>query len=64
MLGKHFFVSKSVINLTLSVFNTWFSFSSDQHNYETSSFTQGNLLKSSYKTNMYGKYSIMKSAVN
>ena len=29
------FASKSVNNLTPSVFKTWFSFSSDQHNYET-----------------------------
>ena len=27
------------------MFNTWFSFSSDQHNYETSSPTQANLMK-------------------
>ena len=38
------FVSKSLNNLSLTVHNTWFSFSSDQHNYETSSFTQGNLI--------------------
>ena len=37
------FVSKSLNNLSPPVFNTWFSFSSDQHNYETSSSTQGNL---------------------
>ena len=29
------FISKSLNNLSLSIFNTWFSFSSDQHNYET-----------------------------
>ena len=45
-------------NLSPSVFNTWFSFSSDQHNYETTSSTQGNLTKLFYKTNRYGKYSI------
>ena len=44
------FVSKSLNNLTLSVFSTWLSFSSDQHNYETSSSTQGNLTKLFYKT--------------
>ena len=52
------FVSKSLNNLSLSVFNTWVSFSSDQHNYETSSSTQSNLRKLIYKTNRYGKYSI------
>ena len=57
------FVSKSLNNLSPSVFNTWFSFSSDQHNYETSSSTQGNLIKLFYKSNKYGKYSITVSAV-
>ena len=57
------FISKSLNNLSPSVFNTWFSFSSDQHNYETSSSTQGNLTKLFYKTNKYGKYSIIVSAV-
>ena len=57
------FISKSLSNLSPSVFNTWFSFSSDQHNYETSSSTQGNLTKLFYKTNKYGKYSITVSAV-
>ena len=54
-------VSKSLINLTPSVFRTWFSFSSDQH--EISSSTQGNLTKLFYKTNRYGKYSINVSAI-
>ena len=57
------FTSKTLNNLSLSVFNTWFSFSSDQHNYETSSSTKGNLMKLFYKTNRYGKYSITVSAV-
>ena len=57
------FVSKSLNNLTPSGFRTWFSFSSDQHNYETSSSTQGNLTKLFYKTNRYGKYSVTVSAV-
>ena len=42
------FVSKSLNNLSLSVFNTWFVFSSDQHSYETSSSTQGILIKFLY----------------
>ena len=57
------FPGKSLNDLSSSVFNTWFSFSSDQHNYETSSSTKGNLLKLFYKTNRYGKYSITFSAV-
>ena len=57
------FVSKSFNNLSPSVFNTWFSFSSDQHNYESSSSTQGNLTKLCYKKNSYEKYSITVSVV-
>ena len=57
------FVSKLLNNLTPSIFSTWFSFSSDQHNYKTSSSTQGNLTKLFYKTSRYGKYSITVSAV-
>ena len=49
-------MSKSLNNLTPSVFITWFSFSADQHNYEASSSIQGNLTKLFYKTNRYGKY--------
>ena len=58
------FVSKSLNNLIPSVFSTWFSFSSDQHNYETSSSTQGNLTKLFYKTNRYGKFSITVSTID
>ena len=57
------FVSKSLNNLSPSVFSTWFSFSSDQHNYQTSSSTQGNFTKLFYKTNRYGKYSITVTGV-
>ena len=57
------FVCKSLNKLSPSIFKTWFSFSSDQHNYETSSSTQGNLMKHFYKTNRYGKYSITVSAI-
>ena len=57
------FISKTLNNLSPSVFNTWFSFSSDQHNYETASSTQGNLIKLFYKTRRYGTYSITVSAL-
>ena len=57
------FVNKSLNNLSPSVCNTWFSFSSDQHNYKTSSSTQGNLIKLFYKTERYGTCSITVSAV-
>ena len=34
----------------------------EQHNFETSSSTKGNLIKLFYKTSRYGKYSITASA--
>ena len=43
--GNTLFVSKSLNNLTPSVFNTWFGFPSDQQNCENSSSSQGNLIK-------------------
>ena len=55
--------SKSLNNLSPSIFNTWVSFSSDQHNYEISSSTQSNLMKHFYMTNRYGRYLITVSAV-
>ena len=57
------FVSKPLNNSSPSVFNAWFTFSSDQHNYETSSSKQGNLIKLFFRTKRYGKYSITVSAV-
>ena len=65
VLTELFLVNLQAFCLLLknSVFNTWFSFSSDHHNYETSSSTQGNLAKNFYKANKYGKYSITVSAV-
>ena len=57
------FASEPLNNLSPSIFNIWFSFFSDQHNYETSSSTQGKLMKLFYETNRYGKYSIIVSAV-
>ena len=57
------FVSKLLNKLTPSVFRTWFSFSSDEHNYGISSSAQGNLAKLICKTNRSGKYSITVSAV-
>ena len=63
-LGNTLFVSKSINNLLRSLFNGWFLFSSDQHNYERSWSSLGNLHKPSYKTNLYGQNSIILSATN
>ena len=46
-----------------SLFNDWFLFRSGQNNYKTSWFSLGSLHKPSYKTNIYGKNSIIVSAI-
>ena len=48
-------------NLSI-IYHRQFSITSDQHNYETSRFTQGNLMKVFCTANRYGKYSITASA--
>ena len=63
-LENTLFVSKSINNLLASLFNNCFLFSSDQHNYESSWSSLGNLHKHSYKTNTYGNNSIVVSAIN
>ena len=54
------FVSKSLNDLSPSIFDTWFTFFSDQHNYVTA---LDNLIQLFYKTNRYGKYQITLSDV-
>ena len=63
-LENTLFVSKSINNPSPSLYNDWFLFSSDQHNYETSWCSLGNLHKPSYKTNLYDKNSIIVRAIN
>ena len=63
-LENTLFVSKSINNLLPSLFNDWFLFSFDQHNNETSWSSFGNLYEPSYKTILYGKNSIIVSAIN
>ena len=48
------FISRTLNNLLQAVFNTLFGFSSDEHNYETSSSTQGTLIKLFHKTKDMG----------
>ena len=61
MLKRHFIFQQICKQFDTISFNTWFIFSSDQHNYETS--RQCNI-KPSSRTNKYGKYSIIASAVD
>ena len=49
------FISKSINNLISSLFNSWFVFSSDTYEYNTSRSSNDELQKYSYRTNTYGK---------
>ena len=56
------FISKSINNLSPSLFKNWFAFSSDTHKYNISWSSNDKLQKYSYRTNTYGKNSIIISA--
>ena len=57
------FISKPITNLSPSLFNNWFLFSSDTHKYNTSWSSNDKPQKYSYRTNTYGTNSIIVSAI-
>ena len=58
------FISKS-INFNLPpVFNHWFTFSSDSHNYEASSSSEGLLKIKTVNTKKYGREAMTNNAVS
>ena len=48
-------VSKYFNNILPSVFDKWFTLSSDMHNYNTAASSTGKLFKPSFRTSEYGK---------
>ena len=56
------FINKSFNNLP-PIFKSWFTFSSDLHNYHTVSST-AKIFKPFYRTDSYGKNSITLGAIN
>ena len=63
ILINNIFISKSINNILL-IFNNWFIFCSDTHNYDTVSLLSDRLFKPSYRTDSYGKNSVIISAFN
>ena len=58
------FISKS-INFNLPpLFNRWFTFSSDSHNYETSTSSKGLLKVNTVNTKKYGREAMANNAVS
>ena len=57
-------VSKYFSNILASIFDNWFTFCSDIHDYNTATSSTSKVFKPSYRTNLHGKNSITISAVN
>ena len=49
------FISKSINFILPPIFNHWITFSSDSHNYETSSSSKGLLNNKTVNTKKYGR---------
>ena len=63
-MEKCLFISNS-INFNLPpIFNHWFTFSSDSHNYETSSSSKGLLKVKTVNTKKYGREAMTNNAVS
>ena len=57
-------ISKLINSLSPPVFNNWFTFCSNGHNYETISSATFKLFIPSFRTNLYGKNSITVNAID
>ena len=58
------FISKSVNFNLPSIFNQWFTFSSDSHNYETSSSSKGLLKVKTVNIKKYGREAMINNAIS
>ena len=57
-------MSKSINNLQPPIFKNWFTFCSDIHKYDTVSSSADKLFKPSYRTDSYGRNSVIIGAIN
>ena len=58
------YVSKSINNLLQQILNNWFIFCSEIYDYNTVPSSNDKLFKPSYRTDSYGKNSVIISAIN
>ena len=59
LINNIIFISKSINNLQPPIFKNWFIFCSDIHKYDTVSSSADKLFKPSYRTDSYGRNSII-----
>ena len=64
LLENVLLISKFINSLSPPVFNNWFTFCSNGHNYETISSATFKLFIPSFRTNLYGKNSITVNAID
>ena len=57
-------ISKFINRLLPPVFNNWFTFCSNIHNYEATSSPTCKLFKPSFRTNLHGKKSVTVNAID
>ena len=63
LIGNIVFISKSINNLLPLISRNWFIFCPEIHNYDTVSLSTDNFFEPSYRTDSYGKSSIIMSAI-
>ena len=64
LINNIIFISKSFNNLQPPIFKNWFIFCSDIHKYDTVSSSADKLFKPSYRTDSYGRNSVIIGAIN
>ena len=63
-MENYLFISKSINFNLLSIFNHWFTFSSDSQNYEASSSSKGLLKVKIVKRKKYGIEAMINNAIS
>ena len=63
-LENKLLISKFINRLLPPVFNNWFTFCTNVHNFETTSSATCKLFKPSFRTNLHGKNSITVNAID
>ena len=64
LMENFLFISKSVYYNLPSIFNHWFTFSSDSQNYETSSSSKGLLKVKTINTKKYGREAMINNVIS
>ena len=64
LLEKVLLINKFITSLLPPIFNIWFTFCSNIHNYETTSSATSEQFKLSFHTNLSGKNSITVNAID